>query len=70
MPLYCKFLVISWLNDCEDMKLVVPTHIVLYMYMTHIYMTIYITIYIYVNICIYIIYICDSKSWKLKSVLI
>ena len=28
IPLYCKFTVISWLNDCEDMKLVVPTHII------------------------------------------
>ena len=25
IPLYCKLTVISWLNDCEDMKLVVPT---------------------------------------------
>ena len=30
IPLYCKFTVISWLNDCEDMKLVVPTHVVLF----------------------------------------
>ena len=30
MSLYCKFTVISWLNDCEDMKLVVQTHIVLF----------------------------------------
>ena len=28
IPLYCKFTVISWLNDCEDTKLVVPTHII------------------------------------------
>ena len=27
---YCKFTVINWLNDCEDMKLVVPTHVVLF----------------------------------------
>ena len=24
IPLYCKFTVLSWLNDCEDMKLVIP----------------------------------------------
>ena len=30
IPLYCKFTVTSWLNDCEDMKLVVPTHVVLF----------------------------------------
>ena len=30
IPLYCKFTAISWLNDCEDMKLVVPTHAVLF----------------------------------------
>ena len=29
IPLYCKFTVISCLNDCKGMKLVVPTHIVL-----------------------------------------
>ena len=29
IPLYCKLTVISWLNDCEDMKLLVPTHVVL-----------------------------------------
>ena len=28
IPLYCKLTDISWLNDCEDMKLVVPTHVV------------------------------------------
>ena len=28
--LYCKLTVISWLNDCEDMKLLVPTPIVLF----------------------------------------
>ena len=30
IPLYCKFTFLSWLNDCEDMKLVVPTHVVLF----------------------------------------
>ena len=30
IPLYCKFTVIIWLNDCEDMKLVVQTHVVLF----------------------------------------
>ena len=28
ISLYCKLTGISWLNDCEDMKLVVPTHVV------------------------------------------
>ena len=26
----CMLWVISWLNDCEDMKLVVPTNVVLF----------------------------------------
>ena len=30
IALYCKFAVISWLKDCEDMKLVVRTHVVLF----------------------------------------
>ena len=30
IPLYCKGTIFSWLNDCEDMKLVVPTHVVLF----------------------------------------
>ena len=30
IPLYCKFTVVSWLNDCEDRKLVVPTHVLFY----------------------------------------
>ena len=30
IPLYCKLTVISWLNDCEEMKLLVPTHVVLF----------------------------------------
>ena len=30
VPLYGKFTVKSWLNDCEDMKLVVPTHVNLF----------------------------------------
>ena len=28
--LYCKLTVISWLNDCEGMKLLVPIHVVLF----------------------------------------
>ena len=30
MPLYYKFTIISknWLNDCKDIKLLVPTHVV------------------------------------------
>ena len=30
IPLYCKLAVISWLNDCEDIKVLVPTHVVLF----------------------------------------
>ena len=30
IPLYCKFIVINCLNDCEDMKLVVLTLAVLF----------------------------------------
>ena len=30
IPLYCKFTVTSWLNDCEGMNLVVSTHVVLF----------------------------------------
>ena len=27
---YCEFTVITWLDDCEDMKLVVPTQVILF----------------------------------------
>ena len=56
IPLYCKFIVKSWLNDCEDMKLVISTHVVLshYFYFHYIYMYIYI---LYINKYIYILYI-------------
>ena len=40
ISLYGKFTVTSWLNDCEDIKLLVPTHDSGYIY-------IYIYIYIY-----------------------
>ena len=30
LPLYYKFTVINWLNDYEDMKLVLPIHVVLF----------------------------------------
>ena len=30
IPLYCKVKVVNWLNDSEDMKLVVATHVVLF----------------------------------------
>ena len=29
IPLYCKSAAISWMNDCENMKLVVSTDVVL-----------------------------------------
>ena len=44
ISLYATFIVTSWLNDCEDMKPVVPTHrsiYILYIYILYIY--IYVT---------------------------
>ena len=40
IPSYCKFTVISWLNDCKDTKVLAATHI-------HIHTYIYIYIYFY-----------------------
>ena len=46
--IYCKFTVLSWLNDCEDMKLVVPDQLVLFCFITTtVYICIYMHAYIY-----------------------
>ena len=60
IPMYATFIVTSWLNDCEDMKLVVPTHrsiyiLYIYIYIYYIYIYVYIyNIYIFIYIYIYI----------------
>ena len=71
ISLYCKFTFLSGLNDCEDMKLVVPTHVVLFhqhasiiallAYIEHFSVKKFIIssalyIYIYIYIYIYCIY--------------
>ena len=51
--MYATFIVTSWLNDCEDMKLVVPTHRSIYILYIYIYY-IYIYMYIYeglISVC-------------------
>ena len=46
IPLYCKFTVVNWLNDCKDMKLVVPTLVILfYLYQSIVALLVYIEHY-------------------------
>ena len=49
--LYCKLTVISWLNDCEDMKILVPIQLTLFCFInSRVYLSIYLSIYIHIYI--------------------